>query len=133
METENTEASGLGKSMLPAAKGLDLIGRKERPMACCPGCIAPTPLISTLAFSHYEFYCLECGGHFGFLSPRAETDTPELHAIYKALEAEWEEHAGTRLIVEGREPQATTEQLAADLTARDWMLERAGKTVIANG
>jgi hypothetical protein len=80
-------------SALDVAKGLDLIGRKQKPMACCPRCTEPTPLISTMAFPRAEFYCLECGGHFGFLSPRAETATPELKARHDELRAEWDEHA----------------------------------------
>jgi hypothetical protein len=91
-------------SMLDAAKGLDLIGRKERPMACCPRCEEATPLVSTMAFRYFEFYCLECGGHFGFLEPRPVDVTPELTALEQRLHAEWDEHAGAKLTIEGHQP-----------------------------
>jgi hypothetical protein len=134
MESESTEQrSRLEQSALLAAKALDLLGREEPPMACCPRCSEPTPLISTMAFRHYEFYCLECGGRFGFLSPRAETDTPDLQAHYERLQAEWDEHAGERLIVEGYEGGAKPDKLAAHEEALAWLAERAGKTVSANG
>lgn len=66
----------------------------EQPMACCPrpGCGAP--LILTLAWSRNEFYCLECGGHYGWLDPVAQQPTPELDARYAALKDEWDAHAG---------------------------------------
>lgn len=87
------------------ATGLDLATRQSqrrpRPVACCPRCSAITPLISTMAFTGAEFYCLECGGHFGFLSPRAVEDTPALSAQLKTLEAEWRE-LRDGLQVEGR-------------------------------
>jgi hypothetical protein len=53
-------------------------------------------------FRGYEFYCLECGGMFGFLSPRAEDTTPELKALYEQLDVEFQENVGGKLIVEGR-------------------------------
>ena len=68
-------------------------------MAMCPRC--DVPLISTMAFSGSEFYCLDCGAHLGFLSPRGREATPELNARYEALKAEWDEHAGAKLILSG--------------------------------
>lgn len=116
--------SGLEQSNLPAAKALDLIGRSEPPMACCPECAAP--LIRTLVFRHYEFYCLECGRKWGFLDPHPQTSTAELEARYSTLDREWKEHAGARLIVEGRSgsPAAQAEQDAAIA----WLADRAARS-----
>lgn len=125
--------SGLSESALPAAKGLALLGRSDRPIACCPRCPEPTPLIATMVFRYNEFYCLECGGRFEFLAPSAETATPELNERHAALRAEWDEHAGSRLIVEGREPQASEEELAAHEQALAWLRGRTGKAVVAGG
>lgn len=105
--------------------GLDLIERKREgraaPMACCPRCPEPTPLISTIHFAYAEFYCLECGGHFGFLSPRAEEDTPELKAHYERLRSEWDEHTAG-LQIQGR----VTDQEAHDV-AMTWLDERRSR------
>jgi hypothetical protein len=107
-------------------------------MAICPRDGAP--LISTLAFRKAEFYCLDCGGHFGFLSPDAAEDTPELRARYEALKSEWDEHAGSKLLADGGwyedcercepggEPHtahAAAEELAAHEAALTWLRERA--------
>lgn len=73
-------------------------------MACCPYCFVSrdggplVPLICTFAFSGSEFYCLDCGGCFGWLEPHGAESTPELDARYEELEAEWNEHAGRKLI-----------------------------------
>lgn len=104
--------------------GLDLIGRKRdgrpRPIACCPRCSEPTPLIGTIAFYRAEFYCLDCGARVGFLSPRVGEPTPELQAKLAAYEAEWEEHAGAKLYPEGHEPD-DEDKLAAHRAALDWL------------
>ncbi len=98
-------------SRLPAnelATGLDLIERKRQgrapPLACCPRCPEPTPLIGTIRFYKAEWYCLECGGRFGFLSPRTVEDTPELKARYEELQREWDDNTAG-LLVEGRAPR----------------------------
>jgi hypothetical protein len=110
-------------SNLDVAKGLDLIGRKTPPIACCPRCELDTPLISTMVFSQAEFYCLDCGGHFGFLDPRGAEPTPELEAKLAELRAEWEEHDGRRLIVEGRQALSEKHQADHDATMA-WLQER---------
>lgn len=111
------------------ATGLDLIDRKREgraaPMACCPRCSEPTPLISTIMFYKAEFYCLECGGRFGFLSPRPVEATPELDGRHKALQAEWDEHT-KGLIVEGRSAADEAAQRAHD-EAVAWLGERAAR------
>lgn len=91
-------------------------------MALCPRCEAP--LISTMAFRRYEFCCLECGHLCGFLDPHGAEPTPELEARYQALQAEWDEHVGGRLLVDGRQGHATDEQRDADRAAREWLKER---------
>lgn len=106
------------------AKGLELLSRRGNPpIACCPACVDPTPLVCTLVFRHAEFYCLDCGGRFGFLEPRAEDKSDELDAALKRAEEEWAENAGHRLTVEGREPvsEKAAEQHAA---AMRWLAER---------
>ena len=77
-------------------KALDLIRRKEPPIAMCPRCPGE-PLVFTFEMSGYEFHCLECGGWFGFLDPRPAAPTPELNALvdqrktaYQAQRAERE-------------------------------------------
>lgn len=68
--------------------------------AICPSCGAP--LISTMAWPKYEFYCLECGGHYGFLQPRSVESTLELSERYNRLKYEWDKCAGPKLrIVNG--------------------------------
>lgn len=105
-------------------KGIDLLSRKIPPMACCPRCEEATPLIGTIVFYQAEFYCLECGGRFGFLDPRTADPSPELSAHHARLQAEWDEHAGRRLIVEGRTPVSgrAAEQHRA---AMAWLAQRA--------
>ena len=118
----------------------------EPKMAMCPTCAAP--LISTCAFPKYEFYCLECGWLGGFLSPVPAMPTPELAARHAELMAEWGEHASNNLLTprswlsacekcksgeEYHSDHATDEEREADRTAREWLAERAGKVVVANG
>lgn len=125
--------------------------RREPPLACCPN---PShselvPLISTLAFPKYEFYCLECGCKVTFMGLIAGEPTEELQAKHDALRAEWDEHAGTKLITpnawrgtcpkcfehpDERNPHGRTdsthdmhasdEEWAADAEAREWLKER---------
>ena len=106
------------------------------PLATCPRCSAP--LIATFAFAKYEFYCLDCGNHLGFFGPRAAEPTPELDARYEGYLAEWQEHAGSRLLVVGARHRgcaeceggqyhldhATDAEREADRAARAWLAER---------
>ena len=94
-------------------------------MATCPRDGAP--LICTLVFRGAEFYCLECGGRYGFLDPRPAEATGGLEARYASLQAEWDEHAGRRLIVEGRGARSEAEQEAHD-AAMAWLANRARAT-----
>ena len=93
------------------------------PMATCPRDGAP--LIMTMAFRGYEFICLECGAKMGFLDPRPAEPTPELDARYEALKAEWDEHVGGKLIVEGRAARSPADQEAHD-AAIAWIAQRSG-------
>jgi len=68
-------------------------------MAMCPCC--DVPLISTMAFRRFEFYCLECGSKFGFIEPKAAKATDELEARHTELRAEWDEHVGGKLLSDG--------------------------------
>lgn len=82
-------------------------------IATCPKC--GTPLVSTLAWRHYEFYCIECGSHWGFLSPVGVPETPESEARLAEVEADWKVlHAG--LSVEGHVRPEQEEAHAAALT-----------------
>jgi hypothetical protein len=98
------------------------------------------PLIGTMLFPKAEFYCLDCGGHFGFLQPAGAAWTPELEEQLQALKADWDEHVKGKAIVErgwdrycalcnpGQSyhmDHATPEQLAAHEGALAWLKERA--------
>jgi hypothetical protein len=121
-----------------AVKALGLALRKGPPqMACCTRC--EEPLISTMAFSRYEFYCLCCGNLLGFVEPDGKDETPEILARYEGLKAEWDEHAAG-IMPEGRfgladcekcspgaydhRDHATGEEIAADVAAREWLKAR---------
>jgi hypothetical protein len=111
----------------------------ERPFALCPGCGAP--LISTLAFTGFEFVCLECGKPCTFFGARPGDPSPELTARYEGLRAEWDEHVAGKLLSPGarhrdcetcstkRESHithATDEEMAAHEGAVRWFEQRAG-------
>jgi uncharacterized protein (DUF983 family) len=66
--------------------------------AVCPHCGAP--LIGTLAFAKYEWYCLECGRHYGYLEPKVGADTPGLAMRAESLQAEWDREIRGKLIPE---------------------------------
>lgn len=107
-------------------------------MAVCPSCGAP--LISTMVFPKFEFYCLECGGKFGLMTPEAAKETPALRARYEALRTEWREHAPAiispcswKTDCEACAPHrrdnphaahATDEEIAAHEAAMAWLAER---------
>jgi hypothetical protein len=130
----------------------DTLDRKP-PLACCPNWNHEelVPLIPTFVFPQYEFYCLECGRNVAFMGPRAGESTPELEARYAELKAEWDEHAGDKLItprswratcgqcferpdednpygtLETHDQHATEEEWAADAEARQWLKERISR------
>ena len=91
--------------------------------ACCPRCLHRPPLIATFAWHKFEFYCLDCGGKFGFLQPLSKkgNEVAESHA---RLQAEWDEHVEDGLITQGREDRATPEALAAHEAALQWLRDR---------
>lgn len=66
------------------------------PIAMCPRCVVP--VVMTMAFSHAEFYCLDCGAHLGFLSPVAADVTDRLLEQLAARKAEFEQLGGADLI-----------------------------------
>lgn len=68
-------------------------------VACCPRCPGDVPLVSTCHFYKAEFYCLDCGGTFGFLQPsRALRPGKRLDERCARYQAEWLENAGHKLI-----------------------------------
>lgn len=75
---------------LDAAKALNLMSKKEPPVACCPTCRPDEPLVMTFERRGYEFTCMKCGRWFGFLDPRAVTATPELDALTEQRKAEYD-------------------------------------------
>jgi hypothetical protein len=107
------------------AEALDLMSRRKPPMACCRRC--EEPLISTIVFRYYEFYCLCCGTRWGFLDPAGREVTPELDAREAELRAEWDEHVAGKIIIEGREQHANPDALAAHNAALAWLTLRAGQ------
>lgn len=62
----------------------------DRPIAVCPACEAP--LVCTMHWAKHEFYCLDCGRHYGWLEPARGEPTVELTERMAAYEAEWEAH-----------------------------------------
>lgn len=63
-------------------------------------CRCGEPLVMTLHWARYEFYCLSCGKHYGFLDPTPADETPELLERVAAIEAEWNENAGRKLLTD---------------------------------
>lgn len=70
-----------------------VLGVKETKgkIAGCTNCEAP--LICTLRFPGYEFYCIECGTKLSYVSPTPLEPTEENNARLAKLEGEWNEHA----------------------------------------
>lgn len=58
------------------------------PLATCTRC--SEPLIPTCHWRRYEFVCVCCGTHLGFVEPTPVEETPENRARYEALQAEWD-------------------------------------------
>lgn len=108
-------------------------------LATCPN--DGTPLISTIVFSGAEFYCIECGQKFGWLSPRPVEPNEENNAWYERIKAEWDEHVGNKLLGrfwrDGCDQcsqrkgyhcvHATEAEIEADRKAREWMQQRIGR------
>lgn len=112
------------------ATALDLIGRKQRgekaPVACCPECPDPTPLVSTLIFSYAEFYCLECGGRYGFLEARAEEETEQLRERREANLRAWKD-LSAGICVQGRVPYDAPGAVEAHHAAMRRLSERRSR------
>lgn len=85
----------MGTNALHTARALDLMGRKEPPMAMCRRC-PNEPLVFTFEMPGAEFHCLGCGGWFGFLDPRPETSTPELEALLEERRATYADQRAAR-------------------------------------
>lgn len=97
-------------------------------IAMCRRCGAP--LVSTMAFRQYEFYCLDCGWLCGWLDPTPGESTPELVARTEADAEEWKVLSAGLLADGGHhkgcEPcrkeehrlHATEAEIAADVAAR---------------
>lgn len=109
-------------------------------VACCPRCADKPPLISTMVFPGAEFYCLDCGGHYGFLEPIA-SHGPEIEARLVQYQEEWDENVGKKLVGPGRfwrfddcdkcvpggeyhGQHLTQEEITADDEACDWLAQR---------
>lgn len=111
---------------------------KKPPTAGCPSCKAP--LIGTMAFRGAEFICLECGRTCGWLDPFA-LDADAVEERMAALQAEWDEHAGGKLLYGwrkgcaecagmppgGHRAHASEEEIQADAAAREWIRDRTGR------
>src|SRR4051794_21762134 len=67
-------------------------------IATCCSCGAP--LIGTMAFRKFEYYCLECGRKYGLIEPYLKDPTPELLEQYRKLLEEWREITADNLIIE---------------------------------
>ncbi len=114
----------------------------DPPTAGCPTCKAP--LIATLAFQGAEFYCLECGNTCGWLSPY-RLNAAEVKDRMEALQAEWDEHVGGKIMPrsvfwrmgceqcggdgkprpeQGHWEHVTEEEIEADKEARAWLKQR---------
>jgi hypothetical protein len=70
----------------------------NRDVAMCPRC-DDTPLVMTFLWPRREFYCLDCGGTFEFLSPRAAYATDERLAKMETVRTEF------RLLADGAYPE----------------------------
>ena len=85
------DVTGDGLTMV---KALDLAMRVTRGqpsrVAMCPIC-PDEVLVSTLRWPGAEFYCLACEGHYGFVDPRPEAETPELLARIETARATFQE------------------------------------------
>ncbi|MFZ2226178.1 MAG: hypothetical protein WAV64_01950 [Candidatus Moraniibacteriota bacterium] len=73
---------------MSVGRALDLMGRKDPPVAMCPRCPGE-PLVFTFERAGFEFTCLGCNGWFGFLDPRPADSTPELDALTEQRKAEY--------------------------------------------
>lgn len=90
--------------------------------AMCRRC--DVPLVATFAFDQFEFYCLDCGGKYGFLQPKPADETPELVAECDRRLAEFTENASA--LIPGHKMKFATEaEIEAHQSAMQWLSERA--------
>ena len=54
------------------------------PMATCPGC--DEPLVGTFDWPGYEFVCVCCGRHLGFVEQKPAESTPTIEARHAELD-----------------------------------------------
>jgi hypothetical protein len=117
------------------------------PIALCPTC--GEPLISTFAFSGYEFLCLCCGRRVTFFGPKkGDGDNPRLVDRLAQLQAEWDAHVGPRLLPHSRFRRTDCEKCkggedhwahvteaerVADEEAREWLRARTAGDAALHG
>lgn len=103
-------------------------------------CACGAPLIGTFHWRGHEWYCIECGRRHTFFGCPSAPTTDALWARYEALRAEWDEHAGPKLLTMGarhegcpkcwgdgsedHERHATDEERAAHEEATAWLKAR---------
>jgi hypothetical protein len=112
-------------------------------------CRCGAPLVCTFHWRGHEFYCLDCGSLYDFLSPIGVEETPETLARMRAYLAEWDEHAGARLVtprswredcprcrdpetgqmLECHDQHATEEEWSAHREATAWLEQRVKAAV----
>lgn len=80
------------------ARSLDLMTNPGRLAVCRAD---GKPLISTMMWARFEFYCLECGRKYGYLDPAGVKHDEEAEAAYQKVKAEWDE-LSAGIMPEGR-------------------------------
>lgn len=80
----------MSNNALNTVRALNLMSQEEPPVAMCPSC-RDEVLVLTFRWPGAEFYCLACKGHFGFLDPRPEKETPDLKARQIEVRASFKE------------------------------------------
>lgn len=104
------------------------------------------PLVMTLAFRKFEFYCIDCGGKFGFMDPASADGTDERLRKMKIIEDDFKELSkglvpdGARLSTcvqcgpssEVHLMHATAEEKEADSEARKRLHNRVAEIAYEN-
>ena len=91
------------------------------PVAMCRRC--DEPLVSTFAFDKFEFYCLDCGGHFGWLEPGSAEPTPTRVAAMNARQEEFNQHA-SGLVPDSRREKQPERDYEEHHAAMEWLAGR---------
>jgi hypothetical protein len=96
-------------------------------------CSCGEPLVSTIVFRKFEFYCISCGRMYGYFEPQGVEETPERLDRLHSVETEWK-RLSMNLIGDGAHYKACAaclnEPHSRHATTDEWIADEASRKAL---